>query len=62
MLIQRLALLACVATAGVNAWLRKVTGAAVLDTPNGRWVLFGGTVVLAVLLWNLGREKNSRKT
>jgi hypothetical protein len=63
MSFQRLGLLVCVAMAGLNAWLQKGTGTAVLDTPEGRWVLFGGTVVIAVLLWGgWSRGRGSPKT
>jgi hypothetical protein len=62
MILQRLGLLVCVAIAGLNAWFRKGTGEAALDTPEGRWILFGVIVALAVLLWGLGRERGSPKT
>jgi len=61
MLFQRCGLLVCVTIAVLNAWLRKDVGIG-LDTPNGRWVLFVGTTVLVVLLWNMGREGRSRRS
>jgi hypothetical protein len=62
MIFQRLGLLTCIILAALNAWFRKETGEAALDTPDGRWVLLGITVALTVLLWNLGRRRGSPKT
>lgn len=51
MILQRMALLGCVAFAACNAWFRRDTGSAALDTPAGRWVLLAGTIVVAALVW-----------
>jgi len=51
MILQRAALLGCVLFAACNAWFRRDTGSAALDTPMGRWVLLAGTIVVSALVW-----------